>query len=224
LVVSETTRQQRLAADFEALAELRSASTILEFEATGQPPDRYDLTFRGRGLRRDASTGEILDVEVHEAEVRLTLSYPRHPPDIRWLTPLFHPNVSFGGFIRLDDLGLPWTEALGLDVVCERLWDVARLAHYDLDRATNYAARNWLQERQDVALPVDRRPLRDKMPPRNANVIRYRRRGDQHVELPQAERIEEILYIDETTPVPPIQLGSRRRRADGDDVLYIGDE
>ena len=39
-----------------------------------------------------------------------------------------------------------------------------------------------------------------------------------------AEEEDEVLYIDEDTPVPPIQLASRDRWDDDDDVLYIGDD
>jgi hypothetical protein len=217
-------RDQRLQADFEAMGALTAASTILDFQPEGEPPDRYTVTFRGKGLRRDASTDEVEQVDSHRCEIRLTLSYPRHSPDIRWLTPLFHPNISFGGFIRLRDIGVSWTDDLSLDVICERLWDVARLAYYDLENATNRMARSWLQKQCDVTLPVDLRPLRDRMSISNSNVMRYRRRDDKRVVLSDAEEEDEVLYIDEDTPVPPIKLASRDRWDDDDNVLYIGDE
>ena len=138
-------RDQRLRSDFEAMEAVKAASTILDVQPVGEPPDRYTVTFRGKGLRRDASTDEVEQVDSHECEIRLTLSYPRHSPDIRWLTPLFHPNISFGGFIRLRDIGVSWTEDLSLDVICERLWDVARLAYYDLENAGSAAAWAWPQ-------------------------------------------------------------------------------
>jgi ubiquitin-protein ligase len=221
--VSATERQQRLAADYDALESLRRASTILEFETTGSPPESYSITFRGKGLRRDAGTNEIVYQDLHQCELRQTLSYPRHPPDIRWLTPLFHPNISFGGFIRLEDIGLPWTEDLSLDIVCERLWDVARLAYHDVDAAANYAARTWLQQQSGFSLPVDARALRDKVTSANTNVIGYRRKGDQRLAFAQPEADTDILYIDEDTPIPPVKLGRPRRRKDGGDVLFIGD-
>ncbi len=222
--MTDTIRDQRLRADFEAMEALKAASTILDFQQVGEPPDRYTVTFRGKGLRRDASTDKVEQLDSHECEIRLTLSYPQRSPDIRWLTPLFHPNISFGGFIRLRDVGVSWTEDLCLDVVCERLWDVARLAYYDLENATNHTAKCWLQEQRDVTLPVDLRPLRDRISISNSNVIRYGRRDDKRVVLSDVEEKNEVLYIDEDTPVPPVQLVWRDRWGDDDDVLYIGDE
>ena len=47
----------------------------------------------------------------------------------------------------------------------ERLWDVARGAYINLDKSANYAARNWFADSSTttIVLPVDRRPLRDKI-------------------------------------------------------------
>ena len=53
----------------------------------------------------------------HEVEIRLNYGYPRAAPDVRWLTPIFHPNVSFSGFIHLRDIGLPWEPTVQLSQV-----------------------------------------------------------------------------------------------------------
>jgi hypothetical protein len=200
---------------------LKNVSTILDFETDGQPPDRYTVTLRGKGVRRDASTGRIETVDTHQCEIRLPFSFPERPPNIRWLTPLFHPNISYGGFIRLRDIGIVWEENLTLDVVCDRLWDVARMAYLDEENASNSSARRWLEQQRDVDLPVDQRPLRDTMKPRNSNVVRYERRGGSGLMLPDASRHDDVLYIGEDTP-PPSPGGLPGRGAN--DVFYIGDE
>jgi len=222
--VAKNEREHRLLADLEAMENLKADSTILSFETDGEPADRYKVCFKGKGLRRDASTGKIDFVEQHECEIRLTLSYPRRPPDIRWLSPLFHPNISFGGFIRLRDVGMSWTEDLALDVVSERLWDVARLAYYDLENATSHTAKSWLEKQSEFALPVDLRPLRDKTARPKSNVVRYSRKGDKRVLLSDAGQENDLFYIGEDTPVPPVELAWRDQPDEDDDVLYIGDE
>ena len=157
---------------------LQQASSVFSFESHGEPPDRYALDFRGRGIaRRAAGRSAVEFMELHQVEMRLPCDYPAVPPDLRWITPILHPNVSFSGFIQLRDLGLPWDDSVTLDVVCERLWDVARLAYMQWDRTTNSAARTWLEEQTAVSLPVDVRPLRDLALPAAKNVIRYQRRG-----------------------------------------------
>ena len=169
-------------------------------------------------------------VELHEIDMRLPFAYPGLPPDIRWVTPILHPNVSFSGFIQLRDVGLPWDDTVTLDAVCERLWDVARMAYVNVDRATNFSAKSWVEEPNRMTLPVDARILRDKMPPSGVNVIRYQRRGAQRppVQRPPAPRAgEEVLFIGEDTPAPPVPKSgyqSRRANLGDDEILFIGED
>lgn len=229
--MTQLSRQERLRVDQAALRALQLASTILDFTATGDPPDRYVLTFRGRGLRREltaqAGMGQprVVTTDLHECELRMPLSYPERPPDIRWITPLFHPNVSFSGFLGLADIGLSWSDNLQLDIIVERLWNVARLAYVDLDRATNYGAKSWLERENTQPLPLDPRPIRDKIRATNPNVIQYQRRGQRTQLVPPAGATEELFFIGEDTPTPVLRLGSRRRHVvtdpGDDDILFI---
>ena len=248
--MSDEQRDQRLAEELKRLKRLREQSTIFDFEPQGEPPAKYIVTFRGQGITRSlASAEDVEQVDLHRLELRLPYAFPERPPDIRWLTPVHHPNVSFSGMVKLRDVGLPWEEDLSLDIICERLWDMARLAFYDEERATNYSARNWLAEQNDVRLPVDHRPLRDKDTPFSSNVVKYERRGEQtstsktnlQAKTPVSSGTrgqEDILFIGEETaqqpqrqsPAPnrqaPSQQPPRRstpnRRGNDDDVTYIG--
>jgi len=220
--MTSTDRDRRLLADLASLKKLQEASTIFSFEPTGQPPDRYKLTFKGRGITRDnSSRGIVTFVDQHQVELRLSYVYPESPPDIRWLTPIFHPNVSFSGFIQLAEIGVPWDPSVSLDVVCEQLWEVARGAFLNLDKAVNYPAKEWYETQSEVTLPVDPRNLRDAAVPAAHNVIKYERR-------PGARRpasSSEVLYIGDDAPATPLPppLPRPGKRKD-DDVLFIGDE
>lgn len=208
-------QEQRLASEFTALENLRASSTILTFQSEGLPPERYTITFRGHGLcRASTARGGIEVSQVHRVELRLPLGYPEHPPDVRWLTPVMHPNVSFSGSVNLKEIGIPWTPEVTLDALCERLWDVARLAYVNLEQPSNWSAEKWMREQTQYALPLDSRPLRDMIPTANANIVRYTRRDGQGLTLPESEP-SDILYIDEYTPTPILP------RASDDDILYI---
>jgi ubiquitin-protein ligase len=233
--MSTADRTQRLRDEHEVLRHLKAASSLFDFETSGNPPDRYTLIFRGKGITRGTSSkAEIETVELHRCDVRLPYSYPDRPPDIRWLTPIFHPNVSFSGYVDVKDIGLPWDKNLALDVVCERLWDMARLAYVDLDKASNYAAKNWFEDHGELERPVDLRPLRDRESSSGANVVRYQRRGAPRAARPQAPAAGGVLYIGEDTPVPasPASTSAAPRRrqaaprprtsgAGDDDILFI---
>jgi hypothetical protein len=230
--VDASSRAARLNADRELLAALDAASSIFSLEVTGEPPDRYTLTFRGKGLGRDASaTSEVAVLELHQIDLRMPYSYPASPPDIRWITPLWHPNVSFSGFVNPADIGLVWTNEVPLDLVCERLWDVARGQFLNLNKATNYAAKNWFEKECTFTLPLDARGLRDGAGAARAasNVVRYERRAGQGVHFAGASG--DVMFIDENTPTPQmpartpyVPVSRRRPRSGGDDVMYIGPE
>ncbi len=229
--MDQQARRERLQRDLAALESLRQASPILDFAAQGTPPDRYTIVFHGRGLHRPLKPGsEVEVVEEHRCELRLPYAYPRRAPQVRWLTPLFHPNVSFSGFISLRDIGLPWDSDVGLDVVCERLWDVARMAFMNLDRAANFAAKGYFQQGRGPRLPVDDRPLRGVVFPDSANIVRYQRRGANPATPSRPaprQGAAEVLFIGEDTPPPPLmppRAAKSRGRDDDDEVLYIGDE
>ena len=225
--MNELTREERLQADFEKLQSMAAASSIFSFEPSGEPPDRYKVSFRGKGLGRDAaSQSDVTLIDLHEIDLRMPYSYPTNGPDIRWSTPLMHPNVSFSGFVNLSDIGIVWRKDVPIEMVVERLWDVARGAYMNTDKATNYSAKNWLEKENQYDLPVDRRPLLDKGGSAGTNIVRYERRAGQGVQLSGPSRPGEVVFIDENTPTPslPQRQPIPRRRRNDDDVIYIGPE
>lgn len=217
--MAHLTGDDRLHAECKALQEIQAASTILTYQASGDPPERYTITFRGHGAcRASAARGGVEISQVHRVEVRLPFGYPEHPPDVRWLTPIMHPNISYSGCVHLKEVGIEWTPEVMLDALCERLWDVARIAYVNRADPSNFAAEKWLNEQTQFALPLDSRPLRDIVPVANANTVRYTRRDGQSLAIAATEPSTEVLFIDEHTPIPVLPTSN------GDeDVLYIGD-
>lgn len=224
-------RAERLAKDQETMAALEEQSGILKVEPQGgDPPDRYRLILDGQGVARvSALRSDIEWADHHSIEVRMPFMYPEQPPDIRWVTPLFHPNLSYSGFLSLDDVGLPWNPSVGLDVVCERLWDVARLAYINLQNAVNPTAKRWIESAEGIQFPVDPRPLRKiELPGARSNVVRYQRRGDDTVltDAAPAPVANEVMFIDDdpaASPAPPSSHPSPPPPDDDDGVLYIGE-
>jgi hypothetical protein len=204
--VASESRNERLAAELRALRSIRQASDILDFQCSGSSPERYTLTFRGRGIQRcQGSTLNVDFAERHDVEVRLPPAYPKCPPDMRWMTPIFHPNVSFGGLLYLADIGLRWDPDLGLDLICERLWDVARFHYLDLSRAMNAAALAYFLRKPGIRLPTDLRPLRDRPPVEGIAFLEYR-------DVPQPPNREPRNTGDEVRFVSPLRHAPPRRR------------
>jgi ubiquitin-protein ligase len=155
----ESPRIRRLRNDLAAMERLGSESSVLRFRAEGKPAQRYVVEFRGRSLARERGKVSIRDR--HEVEIRLGSSYPRTMPEIRWLTPIYHPNISEIGMVCLGGYGTHWVPSLNLDELCGMLWDMARFHNYDIRSPYNREAALWVANQSSFLFPLDSRALRD---------------------------------------------------------------
>ena len=159
----QSPRFRRLRTDNNALLKLKSESSILDFVAHGNPPDHYLITFRGRGFFRPDGTNRVAIREEHQVSISLGASYPRLMPELQWKTPIFHPNISGSGVVCLGGYGTYWVPSLNLDELCEMLWDMVRYANFDINSPYNRDAANWARLQKDFRLPIDQRPIRDRV-------------------------------------------------------------
>ena len=155
----ESPRIRRLRNDLTALEKLRSESSAFEFQATGNPPHHYLITFKGKGLCRDR--GKVKIIHYHRVEITLGASYPRTIPELRWLTSVYHPNISEIGMVCLGGYGTHWVPSVQLDELCMMLWDMARYFNYDIRSPYNRDAALWVANQTSILFPTDSRPLRD---------------------------------------------------------------
>ena len=84
-------------------------------------------------------------------------------PELNWNSPIFHPNISASGVVCLGGYGTHWVPSLSLDDLCEMLWDMIRYRNFDVDSPYNREAALWAKDQTAFALPVDCRPLRDRL-------------------------------------------------------------
>jgi ubiquitin-protein ligase len=155
----ESPRLRRLRSDLAALEKLKAESSVFSFRPTGKPPQQYVVAFDGKSLARDR--GKVIVRDHHEVEIKLGSSYPRTMPEIRWLTPIYHPNISEIGMVCLGAYGTHWVPSLALDELCVMLWDMARFQNYDIRSPYNREAAQWSANQTLYRFPLDNRPLRD---------------------------------------------------------------
>jgi ubiquitin-protein ligase len=155
----QSPRIRRLHNDLAALERLRSESSVFRFSAHGDPPQQYMISFRGKGLWRDR--GKVRVLEEHRVEIKLGASYPRTIPEIRWITPVYHPNISEIGMVCLGGYGTHWVPSVQLDELCIMLWDMARYHNYDIRSPYNREAALWVANQTTFLFPTDSRPVRD---------------------------------------------------------------
>lgn len=182
-----TPRTARLERDFKEMQELQAQSSILEFEASGSPPEKYLVIFHGETL---VPNGKIKVGKIQKAAIRLQMEYPRIRPDIQWLTPIAHPNI-FNGTVCLGKFSMEWVPSVRLVEVVEIMWDMARLAILNPHSAGPGGGddtRSWKELDRHFGFPVDKRSLRDKVA----------RRGEGSSILRQApDDDDDIMIIDD---------------------------
>jgi ubiquitin-protein ligase len=157
-------RLRRLIADHDSVRQLVQQSTILDMSCSGDPVSTYLFRFNGRGLALD-SDGNLMEQWSHEVRVHLGANYPRVSPELHWLTPIFHPNISANGLVCLGGYSTHWVPSLRLDDLCLMLWDMIRYRNFDISSPYNRTAAEWAKTQRHFILPLDPRSLRGQTPP-----------------------------------------------------------
>ena len=155
----ESPRMRRLRNDLAALERLQSESSVFRFKAHGKPPHHFLIHLKGKSLYR--LRGQVHAHDDHRIEIKLGASYPRTIPEIRWITPIYHPNISEIGMVCLGGYGTHWVPSVQLDELCNMLWDMARYHNYDIRSPYNRDAALWVASQTKFLFPMDPRPLRD---------------------------------------------------------------
>ena len=180
----ESPRMRRLRNDLAALERLQSESSVFRFKAQGDPPQQYLILMKGKSLWRDR--GKVMTHDSHRVEIKLGASYPRTMPEIRWITPIYHPNISEIGMVCLGGYGTHWVPSVQLDELCNMLWDMARYHNYDIRSPYNRDAALWVASQTTFLFPTDPRPLRDLRAAHGTNRP-FRRAGSRRQTAPSGD-------------------------------------
>jgi ubiquitin-protein ligase len=136
-------RDRRLMSDLRQMEELAS-SGIFSFRTEGNPPDVYHLMVNEKGIALGAN-GKIALRGLHRFDAYLHREYPRRPPIITWLTPIFHPNIlgpERNGGVCIGS----WSAAESLSDLCVRLRDLVAYRSVNPDDALNREAGEWAKQ------------------------------------------------------------------------------
>jgi len=132
---------RRLAAEYARVQALfKGHDRIHIVEAIGDPPDRYVIEYRLRGLVEEK--GKIAERDEHRVRIELDPDYPHKAAHLVMLTPVFHPNINELAICTRD-----------VRAVEEQLWEtivlIGRLITYQLynpESPRNGDAARWARE------------------------------------------------------------------------------
>lgn len=145
-VVDERRRIQALVADLKDMEELIGWNPHIKFETNRETaPTLYTVTFDYPSFRELESDGHTpLISNEHRVEIILGADYPWNAPRVRWLTPIFHPNISpENGAVCLGVLMDRYLPGLGLARLVTMLSEMAQYRNFDMSNALNRQAAQW---------------------------------------------------------------------------------
>jgi ubiquitin-protein ligase len=163
-------RVRRLRGDLQRMRELAARSSLIGFKAKDvrgeAPPERYIVTFSCKSIIGVDKAGEPKFGEHHQVEVYLHNQYPQRWPGLKWLTPIWHPNINhINGSVCIDAAW--WTAARSLDRLMIMLGEMLQYKNFHDDPTKppfpwDPEAARWCRDYRRAhpdAFPVDGREL-----------------------------------------------------------------
>lgn len=135
-LVNASPRFRRLKADYEKLMELKAQSDLIDFDVVdvkpGFPPEKYIVTFKCKSITGIDLLGRPQFGDRHQVAIYLHNEYPHRWPGLKWLTPIWHPNIKrANGSVCIDAAW--WTAARSLDRLVVMLGEMAQYKNYHDD-------------------------------------------------------------------------------------------
>jgi len=136
MALSQSPRVRRLIADYQLMRELAAQSSLIKFEAVdsaGSPaPERYIVTFKCKGIAAIDKLGRPKYSMHHQVEIYLHNQYPQRWPGLKWLTPIWHPNIHHLNKTVCIDAAW-WTASRSLDRLVIMLGEMVQYKNFHDD-------------------------------------------------------------------------------------------
>lgn len=168
--VADTPRMRRLRADHELMLEMAARSDLISFTASSSrpnlPPERYIITFKCKSIVAVDRQGNPKYAEHHQVEIYLHNQYPHRWPGMKWLTPIWHPNINhLNGSVCIDAAW--WAASRSLDRLVVMLGEMLQWKNFHDDPTKppfpwDAEAARWSREyrkKNPDAFPLDEREL-----------------------------------------------------------------
>lgn len=163
-------RIRRLRKDYELIQEVVARSDLISVNVKsarmGLPPERYIITYKCKGIigldrRKNPKIGEK-----HQVEIYLHSQYPQRWPGMKWLTPIWHPNINHAnGSVCIDAAW--WSASRSLDRLVIMLGEMVQYKNFHDDPSKppfpwDMEAARWTRQFRKTHphyFPVDNREL-----------------------------------------------------------------
>jgi ubiquitin-protein ligase len=149
-------REKRLQNDHKQVTALVNRSEFIHVLSTeADPPERYLIRFTCRGVENVDPAGRPQYRDVHEVSIYLHAEYPMKQPQLKWLTPIFHPNIHSTGAVCIG----AWWPAKTLDELLLTLGEMVQYKNLGPKDPMNSRAAAWALRNKNL-FPIDKRDLK----------------------------------------------------------------
>jgi len=151
-------REKRLRNEYKRVMELVDRSDFIEVLSTeADPPERYLVRFTCTGVEKINAHGKPVTRDSHEVSIYLHAEYPLKQPQLKWMTPIFHPNIHITGAVCIGT----WWAAKTLDELLLSLGEMIQYKNLDPGDPMNSKAAAWANRHKHL-FPIDSRPLKGR--------------------------------------------------------------
>jgi hypothetical protein len=208
--MAHNARYARLAIEYTKLINLAARSNFIEVHPVevqpGWPPEKYIITYRCRGIASlDAQALPVVS-EFHQVSMYMGSDYPLKEPYLRWLTPIWHPNIEHLEPHHVCTNNVQnWFAAKPLAELVLAMGEMVQYKHYHAKWVSPFpldrAAAEWvLQVAEPKGIvgpnkPFDERPLLRAQRMRNKGGVKpdSREPESKRIRLGRAQKVEEKL-------------------------------
>jgi hypothetical protein len=187
----------------------------------GSEPENYRITFLCKGIIGIDSSRRPIYGEKHQVEILCDDDFPSDVPRLRWVTPIWHPNIQ-----HLEPKGVcvnkpEWLGGMGLDDLCRLMFEMVQYKNYHAEYSQPYPldqeVARWVLEYaqpngivdKSRGISVDNKPftrptvtrLISMPPPKPAAAPRIKLVPSTEVVVPKEPRIR---IIGESKPKRPL--------------------
>jgi ubiquitin-protein ligase len=168
--INQSPRIRRLKNDYELMQELAARSDVIQVKAVnshaGLAPERYVVTYNCKGIVGTDLMGNPKYGIKHQVEIYLHNQYPQRWPGMKWMTPIWHPNINHAnGSVCIDAAW--WSASRSLDRLVIMLGEMLQYKNYHDDPGKppfpwDMEAAKWCRQyrkKHPNAFPVDRKEL-----------------------------------------------------------------
>ena len=149
-------RATRLRNDHSRIRDLINRSEFIHIVSTeGDPPEKYIIRYTCKGVERITPNNQPVLRETHDVQVYLHSEYPQKQPQLKWLTPIFHPNIHITGAVCIG----AWWPAKPLDELLLTMGEMVQYKNLDPKDPMNSRAASWSLRHKHL-FPIDGRPLK----------------------------------------------------------------